>query len=125
MLWQNELSTTLSSMNLIQVPEEPCLFRMQDASRMTFVFFYVDDIVILANKKEDINGIKKRLMDKYEMRDLGELNWFLNIHISRDRSQRKPWLSQETHIEKIVKTYNLEHATKANTPLSVQRRDIF
>ena len=44
------------------------------------MFFYVDDIVILARKedKKEMEEISKaKLIAKYEMRDLGELHWFL------------------------------------------------
>ena len=41
-------------------------------------------------------------MVKYEMRDLGELHWFLNVKVLRDRRQRKLWLSQSAYIDKIV-----------------------
>jgi len=54
------------------------------------VFFYVDDIVLLARKKDkEMEEIKAKLMAKYEMRDLGELHWFLNVKTLRNRGQRK------------------------------------
>jgi hypothetical protein len=63
-------------------------------------------------------------METYEMRDLGELEWFLNIKIIRDRNKKKILLSQQTYVDKIVKKFHLEHAPKANSPLSIPRREI-
>jgi hypothetical protein len=39
---------------------------------------------------------------------LGELKWFLGIHILRDHQQKKLWLSQEAFIEKIVNQYETD-----------------
>jgi len=44
---------------------------------------------------------------KYEMRDLGELSWFLGIRVIRDRSQKKLWLCQDSYIKKIAATFHL------------------
>ena len=68
-----------------------------------------------------MESIKAKLSEKYEMRDLGELRWFLNIRVVRDRQQRKLWLSQDSYVDKIVKRFNLEHGAKAYTPLSLPR----
>lgn len=85
------------------------------------MFFYVDDIVILARKedKKEMEDIKAKLMAKYEMRDLGELHWFLNVKILRDRRQRKLWLSQSAYIDKIVASYK-PPSRAVYTPLSIQ-----
>jgi Reverse transcriptase (RNA-dependent DNA polymerase) len=121
LLWQKELSNTLRHLGLEPIPEEPCLF----SNGRVIVFFYVDDIVLLARKehREEMEGIKAKLSKKYEMRDLGELRWFLNIRIIRDRQQRKLWLCQDSYVDKIVKKFNLEHGVKAYTPLSLPRSE--
>lgn len=46
-LWQGNFSNTLRGLGLEQIPEEPCLF----SNGRIIVFFYVDDIVILARKR--------------------------------------------------------------------------
>jgi hypothetical protein len=45
------------------------------------IFFYVDDIVIMVYPKyhSDFLDFKAKLMAVYEMRDIGELKWFLGI----------------------------------------------
>ena len=51
------------------------------------VIFYVDDILLLY-RKEDIekaSEFKRRLAKKYEIRDEGDIKWFLGIRVIRDR----------------------------------------
>jgi hypothetical protein len=56
---------------------------------------------------EQALAIRKALIARYEMKDLGELNWFLGIRIIRDRGQGKLWICQDSYIKKITYKYNL------------------
>ena len=55
------------------------------------VIFYVDDFLLLYRRedKEKALEFKKKLVEKYEIRDEGEVKWFLGIRVIRDRQQRK------------------------------------
>ena len=57
-------------------------------------------------------------MNRYEMRDMGPLNWFIGIRVIRDRHQRKIWLCQDSYIEKITKTFHLEDIKPASMPMA-------
>jgi hypothetical protein len=59
-------------------------------------------------------------MQKYEMRDLGELSWFLGIRVIRDRVQRKLWLCQDSYIRKIATTFHLTDRKPPATPLAIE-----
>ena len=65
---------------------------------------------------EKLHQFRHALMDCYEMKDLGEINWFLGIRIIQNRQQRKLWLSQDSYIEKITKTFHLEDRTPPYMP---------
>jgi hypothetical protein len=113
-LWQNDLTTTLLSLGLCQIPEELYLFTTTKsiepldplamatatstnptlmstdaiAIGVVIVFFYVDDIIILckpdSQSSECMAEIKAKLCEYYEMRDLGEISWFLRIQVLCD-----------------------------------------
>jgi len=42
------------------------------------------------------------------MNILGELKWFLGIHVLRDYCLQKIWLSQKAYIEKIANQYKID-----------------
>ena len=79
-------------------------------NRGIVVFFYVDDIIFCYCKKDEekTKGLIHELQKEYQMNILGELKWFLGIHVLRDRRQRKLWLSQEAFIEKIANQYEID-----------------
>ena len=115
LLWLKEFSKTLKELSLQEVPGEPCLF----TNKWLIVFFYVDDIVVLCPKKylSHLETFEKNLMSYYEIRSLGELNWFLGIRILRDRKAKKVWLCQDSYIDKIATRFHLEYHKPAHVPL--------
>ncbi|PKI57905.1 hypothetical protein CRG98_021693 [Punica granatum] len=52
------------------------------------------------------------------MKDLGPAKQILGMHISRDRSKGKIWLSQEKYIEKILDRFNMGNAKPVSSPLA-------
>ncbi|KAG9381132.1 Retrovirus Pol polyprotein from transposon TNT 1-94 [Pyrenophora tritici-repentis] len=48
-----------------------------------------------------------KLFKKYELRSMGQLNWFLGIRVVRDISQQSTWLIQDAFIDKVAHKYNL------------------
>jgi hypothetical protein len=85
------------------------------------VFFYVDDIVFCYRKgdKEKAHEAIQQLKMEYQMNTLGELKWFLGIHVLRDRSRRLLWLTQDAYIEKIAKQYEIDlNGRLPDTPMA-------
>jgi hypothetical protein len=106
LLWQKNLTSSLRELGFKEVPQEPCVMLKGGI----VVFFYVDDIVFCHRKgdEEKVQDVIKGLKTEYKMSVLGELKWFLGIHVLRDRSQRLLWLSQEAYVEKIAKQYEID-----------------
>jgi len=118
LLWLRELSHTLRDLGLTQVGEDLCLF----TNDYLVVFFYVDDIVLLSRTKDlqKLEQFRETLMNQYEMRDYGELSWFLGIRVIRDRPNRKLWLCQDSYISKIAKTFHLTDRKLPHTPMTTE-----
>jgi hypothetical protein len=115
LLWLQEFTQTLRDLQLRRVNEDVCLF----TNEWLIVFFYVDDIVLLFQEKDSHKyaEFKKNLMNRYKIRDIGDLTWFLGIRVTRDFEQWKIWLCQDSYIEKIAQTFHIEYMKTPTTPL--------
>jgi hypothetical protein len=56
------------------------------------IVIYVDDLIIIGDSDVDIFDLKKLLKQKFEMKDLGELHYFLGIEVIQ--SPKRIWLLQ-------------------------------
>lgn len=61
------------------------------ANEYVLIFFFVDNIYITYQKqhKQEAIKLKNKLVGKYEMRILREMEQFYSIKITRNRDQRK------------------------------------
>lgn len=114
-LWQKDLSATLQEFGLQAVNEDQCLF----TNHHLMVIFYVDDIIVV-NKKDpearaEAQRFKQALENRYELRYMGEVSWFLGIRVIRDRTLRKLWLCQDSYIDKMAARYHLDDRIRSLT----------
>ena len=119
-LWYRHFSNTLIQLGLDPVLEVDCLFK----NDYMMIFFFVDDIVVIYEKHHEaqVDSFQQRLFEVYEMRFLGPLQWFIGIHITRDRNTRRLWLCQDSYIDKITAKFNITSSRRVRTPLPVEER---
>jgi hypothetical protein len=78
---------------------------------------YVDDILIFGPQKTKIDEVKKQLNQKFKMTDLGPCEYFLGTKVTRDRAQKKIWLSQTAYLERTLQNLGLTNLTPQNIPM--------
>ncbi|KAL0745535.1 hypothetical protein Bca101_101970 [Brassica carinata] len=92
--WYNKLSTTLNGRGFKKSELDHTLFTLTTPSGMIALLVYVDDIIITGSDKEGIIATKEFIKSMFEIKDLGEMKYFLGIEICRSKeglfmSQRK------------------------------------
>ena len=118
-LWYKHLLATLLELGLEPVPGVECIYRNQ----YMLIFFYVDDIAVIYHRKftTQVDEFQQQLFNTYEMRLLGEVQWFLGIHITRDRLTQHLWLSQSSYIDKLLAKFKIStEGRRVDTPLPIE-----
>ena len=117
LLWQQKLKKILLCQKFREILHESYCMTWNSI----LVFFYVDDIVLLYHptKRETTQHLKWSLQQRFEIRDLGDLQWFLGVQVLCDLDTRKLWLCQDSYIEKIAVSFNLQQRKPDATPMSV------
>ena len=67
----------------------------------------MDDILLASIDVNLLLETKKFLSSKFDMKDLGEASFVLEIEIHRDRENKVLGLSQKTYLEKGLKKYSM------------------
>jgi hypothetical protein len=77
--WFKELSHTLDDLGLHSVPDTNCFF----INDWLILFFFIDDIIALFAGKDSqkMNKFESSLMARYEIQQLEEAEYFLEIQI--------------------------------------------
>ncbi|GKB81163.1 retrovirus-related pol polyprotein from transposon TNT 1-94, partial [Tanacetum coccineum] len=83
--WYSQIDGYFKEKGFDQSKREPTLYvKNQGTSDILIVALYVDDLVFTGNNKKMIEDFKNKMMQKYEMSDLGLPNHFLVMEIYQD-----------------------------------------
>lgn len=117
LLWYNDFSSTLRRLGLIGSKEEPCLFYNKE--RTVFVVFYVDDFLVCYQKsaQDEASQLIEGIKDTYEIKDQGDVAYYLGVRAIRDRQNKRLWLVHDTYLEKVAQRYGLDSCRVPATPL--------
>ncbi len=79
------------------------------------IIIYVDDLIITGDNDVDISDLKKFLKQKFEMKDLGELCYFLDIEVIQ--SPKRIWLLQRQYALNKLSEYGMTGCKPISIPL--------
>ena len=101
---------------------DPRLHNLDRDSGGIYMLVYVDDILIVASIRADVDWVKEQLALKFEAHELGEAHYFLGFDIIRDRAARTIKLSQRRLTTQLVETYGMGDCKSKFVPLSTSER---
>lgn len=118
--WYFKLSKTLVSLGLEPMKNEPCLFHGYSNGSIVLVLVYVDDILVASREKKCIVDIYHRLLEDFEIKDLGLAKYCLGFEI--DQSEGQIGLFQTGYILGLLKQYGMDQCNSVVTPSEVNVR---
>lgn len=81
----------------------------------TYLLVYVDDIVITSSSNSNIKEIISQLSTDFCIKDLGDLKFFLDIHVAR--SKEGLFLSKQQYVANLLTDENLQNLKPVSTPM--------
>ncbi|KAG7533197.1 Integrase catalytic core [Arabidopsis thaliana x Arabidopsis arenosa] len=113
--WYHKLSTTLLGRGFKRSEADHTLFTLPSQEGIVVILVYVDDIIISGNDKVGIQDTKDFLKSVFDIKDLGELKYFLGIEVCR--SKEGLFLSQRKYTLDLLDEVGKLGAKPAKTPL--------
>ncbi|XP_017408641.1 uncharacterized mitochondrial protein AtMg00810-like [Vigna angularis] len=112
--WFEKLSTFLTSVSYIQSKSDHSLFIKGTPTGFTALLVYVDDIILAGNSMTEISHIKSLLHNRFQVKDLGELKYFLGLEVAR--SKKGIHLSQRKYALDILEETGMLSCKPCSTP---------
>ena len=113
-VWNETMDEFLLSINFRKSKVDSCLYIKVEPQGLTIVILWVDDIIILGKTIILVNNFKTQLKNRFDVKDNGELSYFLGINIKF--SKDKVNISQKDYCKDILKRFNMQDCNPVYTP---------
>jgi hypothetical protein len=97
--------------------EDNCVYAKFKNRKYIFLILYVDDILLASSDVSLLLETKSFLSSYFDMKDLGEARFILEIEIHRDRVKGVLGLSQKIYIEKVLKKFIMHKCSASPAPI--------
>ncbi|CAN0910966.1 Retrovirus-related Pol polyprotein from transposon TNT 1-94 [Linum grandiflorum] len=114
--WFEKFSKTVVASGYQQCQTDDTMFvRHGSGSKIVILIVYVDDIIITGNDTEEIRRLKCKLSTEFELKDLGEMKYFLGMEVAR--SSKGIAISQRKYVLDLLAETGLIGCKPADTPM--------
>ena len=100
--WFEKFTRSICSKGFHQSQGDHTLFfKHGDNGKITALAVYVDDIILMGNDENEARRLKEELNKEFEIKDLGNLRYFLGIEVARSR--KGIFISQRKYVLDLLK----------------------
>ena len=114
--WNSALDVQLKEMGFAQSTSDPCVY-MSTKGEMFVIAVYVDDIVLAGKTDERIAEVKKALSERFKVKDMGNLHYFLGVKVAQNYDTGETWIGQGLYTESILRKFGMADSKPVNTPV--------
>eukprot|EP00253_Pinus_taeda_P017285 PITA_17285 len=114
-----KFDTFIWGLSFTRSKADHCVYFKLIGDRVIYMVLHVDDMLLVGNDKEIIQDLKTHLSSKFDMKDLGVVNYILGMEIKRDWIKRKLWLNQRKYVETILQRFNMQDSKPMKVPIPV------
>ncbi|CAI7899850.1 unnamed protein product [Closterium sp. NIES-54] len=86
--WYLKLRYVLEEIEFTPSSADHFLFMLGEGEQRSFMVVYVDDILIFSPSSDLVKEVMLKLQDKFKCKALGEVSFYLGLHIERDVEKR-------------------------------------
>ncbi|KAK0606996.1 hypothetical protein LWI29_007530 [Acer saccharum] len=90
-------------------------FKHSSGGKKAILIVYVDDIIMTGDDIEEIRRLKQLLAQEFEVKDLGDLKYFLGMEFARSKSGI--FISQRKYIIDLLGETGMTGCSAAETPI--------
>nr|GFC42714.1 putative ribonuclease H-like domain-containing protein [Tanacetum cinerariifolium] len=80
---------------------------------------YVDDTIFGSTNKDLCKAFEKLMKDKFQMRSMGELTFFLGLQVKQKKDGI--FISQDKYVAQILRKFGLTDGKSASTPIDTKK----
>ncbi|CAI7774764.1 unnamed protein product [Closterium sp. NIES-53] len=121
--WHDTLRSTLRDLGFRPSSADPSLF-VRIGSTPFFILVYVDDFVFATADRAALTEMKSELQKRHKCTDLGELQRYLGLQITRDRAACTIILTQSHMVQQVLRRFGGPYAELVGCLMSARSSSV-
>lgn len=115
--WYETLTNTYEKLGYITSRADPCVRFKSKGDEYTVTDTYTDDVFGASKTDAEIRRRKEEIGRIWEIKDVGENEYFLGMRVQQDLTKGTIRLTQRPYWEHVINRFDLKHVPPRNTPL--------
>ena len=111
--WNKKIDSFLKEKDFVKYTTEHGVYVRRSKSELLILCLYVDNLLITGSCKSEIEDFKDDLGKEFEMSDLGDISYFLDIKLYK--SNRGLMMHQRIYASEILKRFEMEDDNATST----------
>ncbi|CAI7873895.1 unnamed protein product [Closterium sp. NIES-53] len=103
--WYLKLRGVLEEIGFTPSSTDHSLFMLGEGEQRSFMVVYVDDILIFSPSSNLVKEVMLKLQDKFKCKALGDVSFYLGLHIERDVEKRCMRVHQRKYLEALAANF--------------------
>ena len=122
-MWNFKINDTLLELGFTRCKSEPCAYVKKDYNNnvICILAIYVDDILI-AGRNKTINKIKEDIKSKFELSDVGLVDFIIGIKFIKCNDGYL--LHQSQYVDKILNEFNIDKYNETSHMLYIKNEEL-
>ncbi|CAI7876083.1 unnamed protein product [Closterium sp. NIES-54] len=116
--WYLKLRGVLEEIGFTPSSADYSLFMLGEGEQRSFMVVYVDDILIFSPSSDLVKEVMLKLQDKFKCKALGDVSFYLGLHIERDVEKRCMRVHQRKYLEALAANFGQSEGHVATPFLS-------
>ncbi|KAK8628127.1 hypothetical protein V6N13_063839 [Hibiscus sabdariffa] len=119
--WYKKIDSYLIEKGFERSKNEHTLYvKNQGKNDLLIVSLYVDDLLVTGNSSNMVLSFKEEMKKKFEMTDLGLMNYFLGMEVHQ--GENGIFISQRKYANDVLKKFKMQNCKPVSTPLVVNEK---
>ena len=113
-IWNQKFIGTLKDMGFEPLVSDSQVLKLRRGKSFFVIGLHVDDATFATNDEGLRREVLKKLEEKFLVKDLGELSYYLGIKVVKGQDTMQ--LLQDAYLQKVLERFNLADANAVPTP---------
>ena len=114
--WYSTVDKHVVEIGFKSLKSDPCIYIYSEGGAIYVLTLYVDDVLLLGKDYKVLERIKRKLMGRFSMTDLGDVLLMFGMEVTRDRTKGTVTITQENYVKFLLERYGMGNCNPAHTP---------